>query len=33
MAVMHMVAGGNPLPASKSMQHVAMSIHFEYLSY
>lgn len=33
MAVMHMVAGGNPLPAGKSMQHMAMSMHFKYLSY
>ena len=33
MAVIHMVAGGNLLPASKSMQHMAMSMHFKYLSY
>lgn len=33
MAVMHMVAGGNPLPAGKSMQHMAVSVNFKYLSY
>ena len=30
---MHMVARENPLPASTSMQHMAMSMHFKYLSY
>ena len=28
-----MVARENPLPACKSIQHMAMSMHFKYLSY